>query len=818
MASITGVPSAVEALRDDFEHHLRLTLAKDRYTATDRDRYYALALAVRDRLVERWIATQQTHHKQNVKRVYYLSLEFLIGRLLGNNVINLQLEDTCREAMSELALHWESLRDHEVDAGLGNGVLGRLAACFLDSMATLGLPAIGYGLRYDFGIFKQRIVNGNQVEQPDEWLKLGYPWEIAHPEFSFPVEFDGHVESRPAPHGREWHWVNTKAVIGMPYDLPVVGYGGETVNTLRLWSAKAAEEFDLDDFNRGEYVDAVENKVLAENLTKVLYPNDNVFEGKELRLKQQYFFVSCSLQDILRRFKSDGNTWDAFPDKVFLQLNDTHPSLAIPELMRLLMDREGLGWDHAWAITTASTGYTNHTLLPEALEKWPVGMLGRLLPRHLQIIYEINARFLQDVSCRHPYDGDRLRRVSLIEEGPEKHIRMAHLAIVGSCSVNGVSKIHSELLTKEYLRDFAEQWPAKFNNKTNGITQRRWLLKANPPLARLISQAIGDHWITDLDLLRNLECFAEDSAFREGFAAAKRFNKASLARLIHHKVGISVSPDSLFDVQVKRLHEYKRQHLLVLYIITLYNRLKMNPALDIAPRTFLFSAKAAPGYAMAKLIIKLIHQVAEVINRDPQVSGKLKVVFLPNYRVSLAERIIPAADLSEQISLAGTEASGTGNMKLQLNGALTIGTLDGANAEILEEVGRENMFLFGSTADEVEARRAAYNSWDIYNSDEEIRLALQMIERDFFSLMEPGLFRPLLDSLLPGGDRYMLLADLRDYIRTQERVDQQYKDHDGWLRKAILNVARAGRFSSDRTIREYATEIWHVEPCPILAK
>ena len=820
MSTVTPTAPAIvpgiEALREDFEHHLRLTLAKDRYTATDRDRYYALALAVRDRLVERWIATQQTHHKQNVKRIYYLSLEFLIGRLLGNNVINLKLEDTCRAAMSEMGLQWEALRDHEVDAGLGNGGLGRLAACFLDSMATLGLPAIGYGLRYDFGIFNQRILNGNQIEQPDEWLKLGYPWEIAHPEFSFPVEFEGRVETRPGPNGREWHWVETKAVLGMPYDLPVVGYGGETVNTLRLWSAKAAEEFDLDDFNRGEYVDAVENKVLAENLTKVLYPNDNVFEGKELRLKQQYFFVSCSLQDILRRFKSDGNTWEAFPSKVFLQLNDTHPSLAIPELMRLLMDREGLGWNQAWEITTASTGYTNHTLLPEALEKWPVAMLGRLLPRHLQIIYEINSRFLQDVSVRNPYDRDRLSRMSLIEEGTEKHVRMAHLAIVGSCSVNGVSKIHSQLLTTAYLRDFAEHWPGKFNNKTNGITPRRWLLKANPPLARLITEAIGDRWITDLEELRNLECFADDAAFRESFHAAKRFNKRALAQIIHRRLGITVSPDSLFDVQVKRLHEYKRQHLLILYVIALYNRLKRNPGLDIAPRTFIFSAKAAPGYALAKLIIKLIHQVSDVINRDPQVSEKLKLTFLPNYRVSLAERIIPAADLSEQISLAGTEASGTGNMKLQLNGALTIGTLDGANAEILEEVGRENMFLFGLTADQVEARHPHYNPWDIYHHDEEIRLALQMIERDFFSLMEPGIFRPLIDSLLAGGDRFMLLADFRDYIQTQDRVDQAYKDPEGWVRKAILNVARAGRFSSDRTIREYASEIWRVTPCAVV--
>jgi len=809
----SSIPMSADAVRQDFERHLRLTLAKDRYTATDRDRYYALALAVRDRLIERWSATQQMHHKNNVKRVYYLSLEFLIGRLLGNNVINLQLEDSCQAAMSDIGLDWEDLRDHEVDAGLGNGGLGRLAACFLDSAATLGLPAFGYGLRYDFGIFNQRILNGHQVEQPDEWLKFGYPWEIAHPEFTFPVHFEGRVEVLPGRDGKEWRWVDTKTVIGMPYDLPVVGYGGNTVNTLRLWSAKATEEFDLEDFNRGEYVDAVANKVLAENLTKVLYPNDNVFEGKELRLKQQYFFVSCSLQDILRRFKSDDNGWRVFPDKVFLQLNDTHPSLVVPELMRLLMDLEGLGWDQAWEITTASTGYTNHTILPEALEKWPVAMLARLLPRHLQIIYEINARFMRDVASRYPLDVDRLRRMSIVEEDGEKHIRMAHLAIVGSCSTNGVSRLHSDLLKQEVLRDFAEYWPGKFNNKTNGITPRRWLLKANPPLARLITDAIGDRWITDLDQLRRLEPFADDAGFRDRFWGTKLQNKQALSQYIASILGVPVWPYSLFDVQVKRLHEYKRQLLLLLYIIVLYNRLKQDPQLDIAPRTFLISAKAAPGYAMAKLIIKLIHQVAEVINRDPQVSDKLKLVFLPNYRVSLAERIIPAADLSEQISLAGTEASGTGNMKLQLNGALTIGTLDGANLEILEEVGAENMFTFGLTAQEVERRRPAYNPWEIYHRDEEIRRALELIERDFFSMLEPGLFGPIVHSLLAGGDRYMLLADLRDYIQTQERVDSAYKDRERWIRKAILNVARASKFSADRAIREYASQIWRISPC-----
>jgi starch phosphorylase len=813
VAKIDQAGKSSQELQSAFEHHLRRTLAKDRYTATNQDRYHAIALAVRDRLVDRWIATQQEHHRRNVKRIYYLSLEFLIGRLLGNNVINLQLEDACRQALSDVGLNWDDLRDQEVDAGLGNGGLGRLAACFLDSMATLNLPAVGYGLRYDFGIFNQRIVNGYQVEVPDDWLKLGYPWEIAHPEFSFPVQFEGRIETRPGPQGTEWHWVDTRTVVGMPYDLPVVGYGGHSVNTLRLWSAKAAEEFDLDDFNRGSYVDAVANKVLAENLTKVLYPNDNVFEGKELRLKQQYFFVACSIQDILRRFKVDENSWEAFPSKAFIQLNDTHPSLAIPELMRLLIDREGLGWDQAWRITTESTGYTNHTILPEALEKWPVRMFGRLLPRHLQIIYEINARFMREVATRYPLDGERLRRMSIIEEDGEKYVRMANLATVGSCSVNGVAKIHTELLKRQVLRDFAEFWPAKFHNKTNGITPRRWLLKANPALARLITEAIGDRWITDLGQLRNLESFLDDATFRQRFRAAKKQNKENIAQQIARDMGLTVSRDSLFDVQVKRLHEYKRQLLFVLWIVALYDRLKRNPALDVVPRTFIFGAKAAPGYAMAKLIIKLIHQVAEVINGDPQVSEKMKVVFLPNYRVSLAERIIPAADLSEQISLAGTEASGTGNMKMQLNGAITIGTLDGANVEILEEVGEENIFIFGLKASEVEQRRATYNPWDIHNHDEEIRRTITLIERDFFSMLEPGIFRPIVHSLLDGGDRFMLLADLRDYIQTQERVDAGYRDVDAWDRKAILNVARAGKFSSDRTIKEYASEIWHVQPC-----
>jgi len=804
-----------EGLRLDFEHQLRYTLARDRYTATARDRYFALARAIRDRVVERWMATQQTHHKQNVKRVYYLSLEFLIGRLLGNNVINLQMEHMCAEALALEGLDWQKLRESETDAGLGNGGLGRLAACFLDSMSSLGLPAVGYGLRYDFGIFNQQIINGFQVEQPDEWLKLGYPWEIAHPEFSFPVQFGGRVETRRGPNGLESHWVDTQNVVGMPHDLPIVGYGGETVNTLRLWSAKAAEEFNLDDFNRGSYVDAVQNKVLAENLTKVLYPNDNNLAGKELRLRQEYFFVSCTIQDILRRFRVDGNDWSTFPTRVFLQLNDTHPALAVAELMRLLVDREHLGWDEAWALTSATTGYTNHTILPEALEKWPVPLFAGLLPRHLQIVYEINARFLREVATRYPLDGARLARMSIIEEGGEKQVRMAHLAIVGSKSVNGVAALHTRLLKEKVLKDFAEFWPEKFNNKTNGITPRRWLLEANPPLAKLITATIGDAWILDLSELRRLEAYQDDPHFQTSFRAAKRKNKVALASYLKETLGIEVSPDSLFDVQVKRLHEYKRQLMLVLYTIIRYTRIKDHPSLDVVPRTVLFSAKAAPGYAMAKLIIKLIHQVAEVINSDPAMAGRLRVAFIPNYRVSLAERIIPAADLSEQISLAGTEASGTGNMKLQLNGALTIGTLDGANVEILEEVGPDNIFIFGLKAEEVELLRPGYRPREVYEKDPEIRRALDLLRENFFSMVEPGLFDPIVRALLDFGDHYMLLADLRSFIEAQDRVDAAYRDQTSWTKKAILNVARSGKFSSDRTIREYATEIWGVTPCPV---
>ena len=809
-----AVSMTARGLRDDFDFHLRYTLAKSRSQATDRDRYEALARSVRDRLVERWIKTMRTYQRRNPKRIYYLSVEFLMGRLLGNNVISLQFEDPCREALEGLGLDWNALRDYETDAGLGNGGLGRLAACFLDSMATLALPAMGYGLYYDYGIFKQRIVDGAQVEEPDRWLKDGYPWELIRREYSYEVPFGGIVEAGAPGVDLSIHWTAATTVIGVAHDIPIVGYGGHTVNTLRLWSAHAADEFDLEDFNRGSYVDAVENKVQAENLTKVLYPNDAITEGKELRLKQQYFFVCCSLQDILRRFVQDnGRAWRKLPAKAFVQLNDTHPALAIPELMRLLMDREKLPWDTAWDLTRACMGYTNHTVLPEALEHWGVPLFERLLPRHLQIIYEINARFLRDVAAAHPGDPDRLSRVSLIAEGAEKQVRMANLAVVGSCSVNGVAELHSRILRERLFRDFADLWPEKFSNKTNGITQRRWLLKANPGLAALVTEAIGPDWIVNLDELRKLEAFLDDEEFLLRFRAVKQANKTALASYILSTVGVTVSPDSLFDVQVKRLHEYKRQLLLALYVVVLYNRLSANPNMDVQPRTFVVAAKAAPGYTMAKRIIRFLHAVAEVVNRSSVLNHKLKVVFLPDYRVSLAEKIIPAANLSEQISLAGTEASGTGNMKLMLNGALTIGTLDGATIEIRDEVGEENMFLFGMTAEEADRRRPLYNSRETAETDPEIAEALGRIRRDAFSSRHPGEFEPLVRALLDEGDHYMLLADLRSYIEAQERVDSLYRRSLEWNRMALLNVARAGKFSSDRTIREYASGIWGVTPC-----
>ena len=805
------VENTVESLKEDFAWHLRYTLAKYDGKATPRDRYTAFAYTVRDRIVERWMETQERYHRQNERRVYYLSLEFLIGRLLGNNVINLKLDKECSEALKEYGLDWHALRDFEVDAGLGNGGLGRLAACFLDSMSTLDLAGMGYGLRYDFGIFRQRIVDGQQVEEPDNWLKDGYPWECARPEYAQLVHFGGHVESYDDNGVSRLRWVGAECVQGVPYDLPVVGYN-HAVNTLRLWSAKATDEFALEEFNKGSYVEAVGRKVLAENLTKVLYPNDNTLAGKELRLRQQYFFVCCSLADILRRFREDNDDWSKLPDKAFIHLNETHPALVIPELMRVLVDELHLEWDAAWDITRRATGYTNHTILPEALEKWPVSMMERLLPRHLQIIYEINGRFLRQISGLYPGDQDRLRRMSLIDEGGERYVRMANLAIIGSSSVNGVAELHSEILKTSLFKDFHDLMPDHFHNVTNGITPRRWLLKANPALSQLITDKIGPGWITQLDQLKQIERYVDDPAFLDCLAKIKRSNKRILAGYVKNTLGVALDPASIFDVQVKRLHEYKRQLLLALYIIIFYNRLLSDPSYDPVPRSFIFAAKAAPGYHMAKLIIRLIHGIAGVVNANPRTRGKLSVIFLPDYRVSLAEKIMPAAEVSEQISLAGTEASGTGNMKFMMNGALTLGTFDGANVEINQEVGDDNMFLFGLRTDDVAKLRPSYCSKDYYRKDPEIRLAIDMIQRNVFSLLQPGLFDPIIRALLDYNDYYMLLADLRSYCEAQDRVDATYRDAKKWNAMSLVNIARSGRFSSDRAVMEYARDIWHVNP------
>ena len=805
------VDMSVEGLKEDFAWHLRYTIAKGDDRATQRDHYTAFANAIRDRIVERWIRTQDEYRKQNTKRIYYMSLEFLMGRLLGNNVINLKADKLCAEALKDKGIDWNDLRDYEPDAGLGNGGLGRLAACYLDSMATLDLAGTGYGIRYDYGIFRQKIVDGNQVEEPDRWLKDGYPWEIQRPEHAQLVQFGGHVEYATINGRQQWRWVPAETVEGVPFDLPIVGYN-HAVNTLRLWSAKAVDEFDLADFNKGSYVEAVESKVLAENLTKVLYPNDNTMAGKELRLRQQYFFVACSLKDILRRYLETNKGWDALPEKVFIHLNETHPALVIPELMRVLIDQEGLDWDKAWDLTQRSTGYTNHTILPEALEKWPVAMMERLLPRHLQIIYEINGRFLQKISAMYPGDVKRLQRMSLIDENGERYVRMANMCLVATSSVNGVAELHSQILKDSLFHDFYELYPEKFFNVTNGITPRRWLLKANPALSSLITESIGESWITHLDELKKLEKFAKDPAFLDKLASIKKANKVALSNYVYKNLGVKFDPSAIFDVQVKRLHEYKRQLLLVLYIIIFYNRLVNDPKFDPMPRSFIFAAKAAPGYYMAKLIIRLIHGVAGVVNSNPKTRGKLSVAFLPDYRVSLAEKIMPASEVSEQISLAGLEASGTGNMKFMMNGALTLGTYDGANVEINQEVGDENMFLFGMRTEDVARKRPTYVSRDYYRSNPEIKQALDMIKSNVFSLLDPGLFDPIIRSLLDYNDYYMLLADLESYIAAQDRVDRTYRDQKKWNKMSLVNIARSGRFSSDRAILEYAKDIWHISP------
>lgn len=791
MADALRHAMTVEAFLDDVAHHLKYTLAKDRYTATDRDRFLAACAAVRDRIVERWIETQQRYHDGNAKRAYYLSMEFLLGRSLRNNLVNLGLEDAFHQGLRTLGLDARMLLDVEADAGLGNGGLGRLAACFLDSLATLAYPAMGYGLRYEYGMFRQSIRDGHQVEEPDHWLALGHPWEVARPEYSFAVPFGGRVAADEKDSLR-FHWVDAHVLLGTPYDIPVVGYRRDTVNTLRLWSARASEAFDLEDFNRGDYVDAVEHQIRAESLTKVLYPDDRQFAGRELRLKQQYFLVSCTIQDILRRHAKDRNAIEILPKKAAIQLNDTHPSLAVAELMRLLVDRERVPWEKAWDLTVATLGYTNHTLMAEALEQWPVDLFGRLLPRHLQIVHEINRRFLDDVRRRWPNDEARVRRVSVVEDG---RVRMAHLATVGSHSVNGVSRIHSDLVKTRLLPDFAAMFPDRFNNKTNGVTPRRWLRMCNPALSSLITEWTGDEtWVSDLERVRAIEPAAERAGERERFLAVKRMNKEALGR------AIGADPDWLFDVHVKRLHEYKRQLMNILHVAWLHLRLRRGE--DVPPRVVIFGAKAAPAYYMAKRIIGLIHSVGAAIDADPKARGRLKVVFLPDYRVSLAERIIPASDVSEQISTAGTEASGTGNMKFAMNGALTVGTLDGANVEILEAVGADNIFIFGLHAEDVEARRGRPPEIDA-----EIREVL-----DF--ALSRGEFDPIRHAIT-GSDPWMVLTDLRAYAEARERAAALYRDRHAWARKAMLNVARVGRFSSDRTIHEYAKEIWGLEPLDV---
>lgn len=807
----------VAELEISFVDHLEFSLAKDRYSATDRDCYKAISYTTLDRLIERWIATQQTYYHKDVKRAYYISMEYLSGRLLSNALMNLGLYENMTQSLKELGFDLNELREIEEDPGLGNGGLGRLAACFLDSMATLELPAYGYGIRYEYGIFHQSIDNGEQVEMPDHWLRYGSPWEIERPESTYRIQFEGHVEQQTDENGRiRTAWVHTDDVVAVAYDIPVPGFRSNTVNNLRLWGARSSDEFNLSYFNHGDYERAVADQIESETISKILYPRDDFLAGRTLRLKQEYFLVSATVQDILRRFKKTNDDFTHFPDKVAIQLNDTHPALGIPELMRLLLDDEQLSWDTAWDICLRTFGYTNHTVLPEALEKWSVSLLERLLPRHLQLIYEINQRFLDIIATHHPDDPHRQQRMSLIEEGAEKKVRMAHLAMVGSHSINGVAALHTEIIKRDLFRDFHEEFPKKFNNKTNGITQRRWLLLSNPDLAHLITDILGDDWVRDLSVLKQLRSSAEDTEFQQAWRDVKQNNKVHLAEYILEQQGITVNPDSLFDCHIKRIHEYKRQLLNVLHVITLYNRIKEHPKNNYPPRTVIFAGKAAPGYTMAKRIIRLIHAVGETVNNDPDIGDRLKVVFLPDYSVTLAQKIIPATDLSEQTSLAGMEASGTGNMKFALNGALTIGTLDGANIEIMEEVGEDNIFIFGLTADEVTAaRKSGYNPQKYYEANAELRQTIDMITSGYFSPENPEVFHSIVRSLLEQGDQYMLLADYADYIKQQDQVNAEYQDPDLWTRKSILNVAHSGKFSSDRTIRQYAEEIWNVQPVSV---
>ncbi|OCT81653.1 glycogen phosphorylase, muscle form [Xenopus laevis] len=816
--SVRGLAGAenVSDLKKNFNRHLHFTLVKDRNVALPRDYYFALAHTVRDHLVGRWIRTQQHYYEHDPKRIYYISLEFYMGRTLQNTMVNLGLENACDEATYQLGLDMEDLEEIEEDAGLGNGGLGRLAACFLDSMATVGLAAYGYGIRYEFGIFNQKVSNGWQMEEADDWLRYGNPWEKARPECMIPVHFYGRVQH--TPHGAEW--VDTQIVLALPYDTPVPGYKNNTVNSMRLWSAKAPNDFNLKDFNVGGYIQAVLDRNLAENISRVLYPNDNFFEGKELRLKQEYFVVAATLQDIIRRFKASKfgcrdavrTSFDLFPDKVAIQLNDTHPSLAIPELMRVFVDIEKLEWDKAWDLTVRTCAYTNHTVLPEALERWPVHLIQNLLPRHLEIIYEINQRHLNRVSSMFPGDMDRMSRMSLVEEGSVKRINMAHLCIVGSHAVNGVAQIHSDIIKDTVFHDFYEMDPHKFQNKTNGITPRRWLVLCNPGLAEIIAERIGEDYITNLDNLKKLLNFVNDEGFIRDVAKVKQENKLKFARYLESQYKVKINPNSMFDVHVKRIHEYKRQLLNCLHVITVYNRIKKDPSKQYVPRTVMIGGKAAPGYHMAKIIIKLITSVGDIINNDPMIGDRLKLIFLENYRVSLAEKVVPAADLSEQISTAGTEASGTGNMKFMLNGALTIGTMDGANVEMAEEAGEENLFIFGMRVPDVERLdREGYNARAYYERIPELRQAIDQLNSGFFSPKQPDLFKDVVNMLM-NHDRFKVFADYEDYIMSQEKANALYKNTKEWTRKVIHNIAGSGKFSSDRTITQYAREIWGVEP------
>ncbi len=806
----------IETIKRAFLDNLFYIQGKFPEIATQNDYYMALAYTVRDRLFRRWLNTAETYSKQGARTVCYLSAEFLMGPHLGNNLINLGIFDTVKQAMTELGLNLDELFEKEEEPGLGNGGLGRLAACYLDSLASLETPSIGYGIRYEFGIFDQDIKDGWQVEVTDKWLRFGNPWEIARPEWEVDVKFGGHTQAFTDEHGNyRVLWIPAKVVRGVPYDTPISGYKVNSCNTLRLWAAEATDSFDFDAFNAGDYSGAVFKKMESETISKVLYPNDNMTQGKILRLEQQFFFVSCSLQDMFRILKRQNIAIERFHEKFTLQLNDTHPTIAVAELMRLLMDEHGMEWDKAWSIVTKTLAYTNHTLLPEALERWPIGLFGSMLPRHLEIIYEVNRRFLDDLRIKFPDDADRLSRMSIIDESGERYVRMAHLACVGSHAINGVAALHTKLLKQDVLHDFAEMYPEKFVNVTNGVTPRRFMVLSNPRLTSLITSKIGDNWVKQLDELRQLEGYVNDSGFCSEFRNIKHAIKQDLSNYIKGSYDINIDPNSIYDILSKRIHEYKRQHLNALHIVTLYNRIKANPDIDITPRTFLFGGKAAPGYYMAKLIIKLINSIADVVNRDPDVRDRLKVLFMKDYSVKFAQRVYPAADLSEQISTAGKEASGTGNMKFAMNGALTIGTLDGANVEILEEVGAENFFLFGLTAAEVAAKKAAgYNPQDFYHADAELKLAIDRIASGFFSHGDTELFKPLIDDLMYH-DQYLLFADYRSYIDCQDRVGLAYRDQDHWTRMSLLNTARMGKFSSDRSIRDYVNHIWHAKPVTI---